>query len=54
MRSASRADVVKGRLSNIHPADLGALSLNAILDRSKFDPAAVDDVIFGCVTQASE
>jgi acetyl-CoA C-acetyltransferase len=44
----------KGRLANIHPADLGALSLNAILDRSKFDPAAVDDVIFGCVTQASE
>jgi acetyl-CoA C-acetyltransferase len=44
----------KGRLSNIHPVDLGALSLNAILDRTDFDPAAVDDVIFGCVTQASE
>jgi acetyl-CoA C-acetyltransferase len=44
----------KGRLSNIHPVDLGALSLNAIVDRTGIDPAAVDDVLFGCVTQAGE
>jgi acetyl-CoA C-acetyltransferase len=44
----------KGRLANIHPADLGAMSLNAIVARTDFDPAAVDDVIFGCVTQAGE
>jgi acetyl-CoA C-acetyltransferase len=44
----------KGRLSGLHAADLGALSLNAILDRTSFDPAAVDDVIFGCVTQGGE
>ena len=44
----------KGRLAGIHPVDLGAMSLNAIVARTDFDPAAVDDVIFGCVTQASE
>src|SRR5215813_1797138 len=44
----------KGRLSNVHPADLGAMSINAILARNDFDPAAVDDVLFGCVTQSGE
>jgi acetyl-CoA C-acetyltransferase len=44
----------KGRLAQLHSADLGALSLNAILARTQFDPAAVEDVIFGCVTQAGE
>jgi acetyl-CoA C-acetyltransferase len=44
----------KGRLANVHPVDLGALSLNAIVTRTDFDPAAIDDVIFGCVTQSAE
>jgi acetyl-CoA C-acetyltransferase len=44
----------KGRLANVHAVDLGAMSLNAILARTNFDPAAIDDVIFGCVTQAGE
>jgi acetyl-CoA C-acetyltransferase len=44
----------KGRLANVHAVDLGALSLNALLERTSFDPAAVEDVIFGCVTQAGE
>lgn len=44
----------KGRLANVHAVDLGAMSLNAILARTHFDPAAVEDVIFGCVTQAGE
>lgn len=44
----------KGRLANVHAVDLGALSLNALLDRNQFDPAAVEDVIWGCVTQAGE
>jgi acetyl-CoA C-acetyltransferase len=44
----------KGRLANTHAVDIGALSLNALLDRVDFDPAAVEDVIFGCVTQAGE
>ncbi|HET8705357.1 MAG TPA: acetyl-CoA C-acyltransferase [Pseudomonadales bacterium] len=40
-----------GRLSKVHPADLGGLVINALLDRTKVDPAAIDDVIFGCVSQ---
>jgi acetyl-CoA C-acetyltransferase len=44
----------KGRLADLHAVDLGALSLDAILARTDFDPAAVEDVIFGCVTQAGE
>jgi acetyl-CoA C-acetyltransferase len=44
----------KGRLANIHAVDLGAMSLNAIVARTDFDTAALDDVIFGCVTQAGE
>ncbi len=39
----------KGSLASMHPADLGAHSLAALMQRTKVDPAAVDDVIFGCV-----
>jgi acetyl-CoA C-acetyltransferase len=38
-----------GGLSQIHPADLGAHALTALVERSGIDPAAVEDVIFGCV-----
>src|SRR3954453_4198362 len=38
-----------GGLSGIHPADLGARSIRALLDRTGVDPIAVDDVVFGCV-----
>jgi acetyl-CoA C-acetyltransferase len=38
-----------GGLSGVHPADLGAHVLRALMDRSGVDPAGVDDVIFGCV-----
>jgi acetyl-CoA C-acetyltransferase len=38
-----------GGLAGVHPADLGAHVLTALMDRAGFDPAAVDDVIFGCV-----
>jgi len=44
----------KGRLAGIHPAQLAAETLNALVDRTKIDPAAIDDVIMGCVTQAGE
>src|SRR3984957_4057357 len=44
----------KGRLASLHAVDLGACSLNALLERNRFDPASVEDVIFGCVTQAGE
>ena len=43
-----------GRLSGIHAADLGAISLNALVGRTGIDTAAIDDVIMGCVTQAGE
>jgi acetyl-CoA C-acetyltransferase len=38
-----------GALSEIHPADLGAHVLEALLGRVDVDPIEVDDVIFGCV-----
>jgi acetyl-CoA C-acetyltransferase len=38
-----------GGLAKVHPADLGAHSIKALIDRSGIDPAAVDDVVFGCV-----
>ncbi len=38
-----------GSLSQIHPADLGAHSLKALMDRTGIDPGAVEDVIFGNV-----
>jgi acetyl-CoA C-acetyltransferase len=37
-----------GGLSTIHPADLGAHVLGALVRRSGVDPAAVDDVVMGC------
>jgi acetyl-CoA C-acetyltransferase len=39
----------KGALSAAHPADLGAHVIKAVLDAAGVDPAAVDDVVFGCV-----
>jgi acetyl-CoA C-acetyltransferase len=36
-------------LADVHPADLGAHVLNALVDRSGIDPAAVEDVVMGCV-----
>lgn len=44
----------KGALSGWHPADLGAQVLDALVARSGIDPAAVDDVVFGCVSQVGE
>jgi acetyl-CoA C-acetyltransferase len=38
-----------GGLSQVHPADLGAHSIRAIVDRTGIDPAAVEDVVFGNV-----
>ncbi len=39
----------KGALSAWHAADLGALPIQAVVERTGIDPAAVDDVIWGCV-----
>jgi acetyl-CoA C-acetyltransferase len=38
-----------GALSKIHPADLGAAAITALLDRTGIDPMAVEDVVFGCL-----
>ena len=38
-----------GGLAGIHPADLGAHVIRALVQRSDVDPLAVDDVVFGCV-----
>ncbi|ABP55052.1 acetyl-CoA C-acetyltransferase [Salinispora tropica] len=38
-----------GGLAGVHPADLGGQVIAALLDRVGVDPAAIDDVVFGCV-----
>ncbi|WP_430332293.1 acetyl-CoA C-acetyltransferase [Rhodococcus sp. ACT016] len=38
-----------GALSSIHPIDLGAHIIRSAMSRTDLDPAAVDDVVFGCV-----
>jgi acetyl-CoA acyltransferase len=43
-----------GALSGIHSADLSAHVLRALAERSGIDPAVVDDVIWGCVSQVGE
>jgi acetyl-CoA acyltransferase len=43
-----------GALSGWHPVDLLAETLQALVDRTGLDPAEVDDVITGCVSQAGQ
>jgi acetyl-CoA C-acetyltransferase len=43
-----------GALRDWHPADLGAAVLDALVQQSGIDPAAVEDVIAGCVSQVGE
>ncbi len=43
-----------GRLSGWHPVDLAARVIDALVDQTGIDPAAVEDVIMGCVSQAGE
>ncbi|MDT0575358.1 acetyl-CoA C-acetyltransferase [Croceicoccus sp. F390] len=38
----------KGTLSAVHPADLGAEPIKALIKRTGIDPGAVDDVVWGC------
>nr|MDA8045444.1 acetyl-CoA C-acetyltransferase [Actinomycetota bacterium] len=38
-----------GGLAGVHPADMGAASLTTLVDRTGIDPAAVEDVVFGCL-----
>jgi acetyl-CoA acyltransferase len=43
-----------GGLADVHPAELSAQVLAALVDRAGVDPALVDDVIWGCVGQIGE
>ena len=43
-----------GKLRNWHPVDLASEALRAIASRNNLDPALVDDVIMGCVSQVGE
>jgi acetyl-CoA acyltransferase len=43
-----------GALSGVQPADLSGTVLKALAEHSGIDPAVVDDVIWGCVSQAGE
>ncbi|GAA1787108.1 thiolase family protein [Pseudarthrobacter sulfonivorans] len=61
MRDAVIVDAVRtpigkrgGALADVHPAELSAVVLRALVERTGMDPALVDDVIWGCVSQVSE
>ena len=43
-----------GGLSGVHPVDLSAHVLKALAERTGIDPAVVDDVVWGCVSQVGE
>ncbi|KZS82959.1 acetyl-CoA acetyltransferase [Mycobacterium persicum] len=43
-----------GGLSGIHPADLSAVVLNELLERTGVGPDIIDDVIWGCVSQVGD
>ena len=43
-----------GGLSSVHPADLSAFVLRALVERTGLEPGLVDDVIWGCVSQIGE
>ena len=44
----------KGGLAEVHPVDLSATVLNALLDRAGIEAGSVDDVVWGCVSQVGE
>jgi len=43
-----------GRLAGVHPVDLGATVLDALVARTGIDGSKVDDVIMGCVGQGGQ
>jgi acetyl-CoA acetyltransferase family protein len=54
IRSPMGRGKATGALASIHPADLLAQVLIALVDRNGVDPATVDDVLVGCVGQNGE
>ncbi|WP_017936478.1 thiolase family protein [Nocardioides sp. Iso805N] len=51
VRTASGKGKPGGALSGVHPAELLASTLRALVERTGIDPSLVDDVITGCVGQ---
>ncbi len=49
-----RGKAGKGALSGIHPQEILAQTLNRLAAKSGVEPAAIDDVVMGCVSQAGE
>ncbi|MBI1908840.1 MAG: thiolase family protein [Deltaproteobacteria bacterium] len=43
-----------GSLSLVHPIDLAAAPIRALVERTRIDPKTIDDVIYGCVSQRGE
>ena len=43
-----------GKFKDIHPVDLAAIPLKALIERNSLDPSLVEDVIMGCVSQTGE
>ena len=43
-----------GKLKDVHPVVLGSLVLKEVVGRAGIEPAQVDDVVFGCVSQVGE
>ena len=43
-----------GGLSDQHAADLSALVLNELVERTGVDPDVIDDVVWGCVSQVGD
>ena len=43
-----------GRLAGVHPVDLAAAALDALVTRTGIDPSAIEDVIMGCVSQGGQ
>jgi acetyl-CoA acyltransferase len=54
VRTASGKGKAGGALAGVHPVDLLATVLAQLVERNGLDPARVDDVIGGCVTQSGE
>jgi acetyl-CoA acyltransferase len=44
----------RGGLAGVHPVDLSAHVLRALVERTGLDPALVEDVVWGCVSQVGE
>jgi acetyl-CoA C-acetyltransferase len=53
-RGAHRRRPARRQARGLAPGDLAAQVIDALVARSGIDPAAVDDVILGCVSQVGE